>query len=396
MIAAVALFDWLGGRRRKAARARQKGLTGDLEKAAQLYLEVEMPDDAARVLLLKADAEVEVERRMVLCAQAARVGADSAHGREAARRKALLGFDLVKAARGATMRGELLRAAAELEAVEQWQAAAEAFALAGDQDGEIRVLKEAGAIGELEDRLQKSSDAARRERDLAALLRRMRDLDALGERRQAIAAARAWLEREHDEELQLQLERVRSKLLHGPVVTLEVNGERRRYVLGSQITIGRANADIVVHSSGVSRQHLRLSRRGGAPVVEDLETRNGTTLAGANVRGSLPVGGGLALELGGQVACTVVPLSTAPDAPIAIEVAGERYLAPLGPMGVGRWVVVDAHDGDDRFVVLRSSADADPPHMGDYQLAREIELCVGDRISAQRHVPVVLSVPGGG
>src|SRR5262245_51453043 len=111
----LGMLDFLRGRRRRVEKARQRELAGDLERAAQLYLEAEMADDAARVLLLRADAEPELERRMLWCAQAARVGAGTPHGQQAAGRKALLGFDVVKAARGATMVGELLRVAAELE-----------------------------------------------------------------------------------------------------------------------------------------------------------------------------------------------------------------------------------------------------------------------------------------
>jgi hypothetical protein len=143
----------------------------------------------------------------------------------------------------------------------------------------------------------------------------------------------------------------------------------------------------------VSRQHLRLSRQDGQAMVEDLDTRNGTTLVGARIRGVLPVGDGLALELAGQVACRITPLSAAEHAPLELTVAGERYLLPLGPLRIGRWLVVDAHDGGDRFVVLRTPPDADPPFIGDYRVAREIELSLGDRIRASREGPVVLSVP---
>ena len=388
------MLDFLRGRRRKAEKARQREMAGDLERAAQLYLEAEMADDAARVLLLRADAEAELERRMLWCAQAARVGTGTPHGQQAAGRKALLGFDVVKAARGATMVGELLRIAAELEQAGQWQAAAEAYALAGDGEAEIRVLKEAGAIAELEAKLHKSSESARRERDRAALLRRIKDLDALGERRQALRAARGWLERERDEQVQLEVERIRGRLIEGPVVTLELLGQRRRYVLGSQVTIGRAHADIVVHASGVSRQHLRLTRKEGVAQIEDLDTRNGTTLAGARVKGVLPVGTGVSLELANQVPCRIAPISNAPDAPVQIEAAGELYLAPLGPLSVERWLIVDAHDGEDRFVVLRTPPDVEPPYMSEYRLPREVELCVGDRLRALRNGPVVLAVPG--
>jgi hypothetical protein len=382
-----------GGKKRKEERAKKCELVGQLDKAIGLYLEAELPDDAARVLLLKADAEVDPNKRMVLCAQAARVGESTPHGKQARKRKALLGFDLVKGARGATMRGELLRAAEELEAADEWQAAAEAYALVGDTDNEIRVLKEAGAIERLEDRLWETSEKARRERDRTQLIRRLRDLDIIAERRAALHAGRQWLARGADEQVQLEVDRIANRLLAGPSVVLDLRGSEERFVLGSEVTIGRTNADIVVASSAVSRQHLRLSRVEGQPRVTDLDTRNGTMLAGARVSGSLPIGEGLELSLAGRVPCTLTPLGTEAHAPVVADVAGARYLLPLGPLQIGHWSLVDAHDGDDRFVVLRTLDGHEPPHMAGYRLAYQIELCIGDRFAEQRDGPVILEVP---
>jgi hypothetical protein len=387
-------LDRFGGKKRKEARARKKEMGGDLDGAAQLYLDAELFDEAARTLLLKADAEPDPSERMVICAQAARVGAQSDHGKQAKERQALLAFDLVKTTQGATMHGELLRVAADLEAVGKWEAAAEAYVLAGDTEAEIRVLKEAGAIERLEERLQETSEQARSQRDRTQLLRRIRDLDAIAERRVALHSAREWLARQADEQVQLEVDRILGRLISGPVVTLQIDGELARYALGSRITVGRAGADIQAHSSSVSRQHLRLSRAAGKPQIEDLDTRNGTTLAGARVSGALAIGSGIELELAGQVPVRAAPaIADQPDGPVALEVAGERYLLPLGPLAIGNWQVVDAHDGDERFVVLRTPQGCEPPHTADYRLAYEIELCRGDQICAHRGGPLVLAVP---
>jgi len=392
--AVFGFLDLFGGKKRTAAKARNKELGGDLDQAVQLYLDAEQPDDAARVILLKADAEPSAKARMVLCAQAARIGEGTDHGQQARQRQAMLAFDLVKTTKGATMHGELLRVAADLEAVGQWEAAAEAYVMAGDTEAEIRVLKEAGAIERLEARLQETSEEARSQRDRAQLIRRIRDLDAIAERRVALKSAREYLAGQHDDQVQLEADRIVDRLLCGPRVTLEVEGERACYVLGSAITLGRAGADIQVHSSAVSRQHLRLSRVDGKAQVEDLDTRNGTTLAGARIRGALPVGSGVELELAGQVTVKVKPArADQPAGPVAVEAAGERYLLPLGPLPIGAWRVVDTHDGDERFVVLRTPAGAEPPHMAGYRLAFEIDLGRGDRLAATRGGPVVLAVP---
>jgi len=405
------LFDRLGigSAKRREAKARKLELAGDLDGAAALYVEAERPDEAARVLLLRAEAESDPERRMVICAQAARVGDGTEAGTEARRRKARLSFDLVRTSAGGAMHGELSRVGAELEQVDEWQAAAEAYALAGDHEAEIRVLKEAGDIERLEERLREGSEKARQERDREQLLRSLRDMDSIAERRRALAAAEAWLERGDDERVELEADRIRSRLLTGSDLTLEVWGLRQRFVLGSELTIGRAHADIVVPSSAISRQHLRLYRDGDVAKVEDLGTRNGTMLAGAKIS-ALPIGEGLSLELAGQVPCRVEPVSlrraggASPesrrrgglDMAILLEIGGERYVCPLGPLAVGEWRITDAHDGDARFVVLRTPKGGQPPIMGSYRLAHEIELSLGDELLEERAGDVVLSVPRDG
>lgn len=385
------IFDRFSRTKRAEDRARKNELAGDLARAAELFLEAERADEAARVLLLKADSEADPNRRLVLCAQAARVAPGTEAGEEAARRKAVLGYDLINATKGAPMHGELLRAAAELERVGEWERAAKAYALVGDTEAEIRVLRDAGAIERLEARLQETSVEARRERDRGELLQRIRDLDAIGERLEALRSAAEWLSVERDDQIQLARDRIESRLVAGPSVVLELRGEPTRFVFGPEVTIGRARADIVVASSSISRQHLRLFRRGDGPHVEDLDTRNGTMLAGARLRGPLAIGEGLDLELAGQVACRLTPCSS-PDG-VIVEIAGESHVAPLGPLSVGGWQVVDAHDGEARYIVLRTAAGAEPPHMGGYRLGHQIELSLGDEIRASRGGPIVLAVP---
>src|SRR5690242_1929789 len=57
----VGIFDRFVGRGksegRRAKEARAKELAGDLPAAVDLYQEAGLPDEAARVLLLRADAE---------------------------------------------------------------------------------------------------------------------------------------------------------------------------------------------------------------------------------------------------------------------------------------------------------------------------------------------------
>src|SRR5512133_2402336 len=149
----VGLGDLFGSKKRRAERARQLELRGELAAAVEQYLEAELPEDAARVVLLRADAEPSAEGRILLCAQAARLAPDSELGRSAARRKALLRFDVARAGLGGPLQSELALVAAELEATGAAEQAAQAYALLGDREAELRVLAQAGAIEQLEGRL---------------------------------------------------------------------------------------------------------------------------------------------------------------------------------------------------------------------------------------------------
>jgi len=63
-----------------------------------------------------------------------------------------------------------------------------------------------------------------------------------------------------------------------------------------------------------------------------------------------------------------------------VDVAGETHIVPLGVLKIGDWQIVDAHDGDDRFIVLRTPEGREPPYMAGYRLAYRIELCRGDEL----------------
>jgi hypothetical protein len=140
-------------------------------------------------------------------------------------------------------------------------------------------------------------------------------------------------------------------------------------------------------------------------VVEDLGTRNGTTLAGARLQGPLPVGPGIRIDLGGQVPCQISPAAglngAASDAAparhtegVVVEVSGERYIAPLGELAAGSWRLSHEAEGDESFIVLRTPAGAPRPFLGEFELSACVELCTNDLICASRGGPTVLKPKG--
>ncbi|UQA55882.1 FHA domain-containing protein [Polyangium aurulentum] len=400
----MGLFDrfvrWGESRRAKEARARE--LSGELASAVELYLEAEMPDEAARVLLLRADAEGSVEQRVAFCATAARTAASAELRKKALARKALLSFDVIRARGGPSLRSELERVAKELEEAGELERAAEAYVLAGDSEAEVRVLTEMGAIERLEERFKAAETEVRKARAVADVRRRIADLERCAERRAALEAAKAALAEREDEVVEAAVRSIRARLLTGTVVDLAIDGTKVRGALGEEVTLGRGDATIVVAARAVSRVHVRIKKSAsGEAILEDLGTRNGTTLAGARIHGPIPIGAGLRVELGGEVPCSIVPAREGPEASMApagviVEVGGARFVAPLGELHAGPWRVDRVVSGGDAFVVLRTPEGAPRPILGELSLAAEIELSAGDELKSARGGPVRLCVLGGG
>lgn len=101
--------------------------------------------------------------------------------------------------------------------------------------------------------------------------------------------------------------------------------------------LGRADATITLASPLLSRRHLRLFRRAGAAFIEDLHSHNGTWLAGARISAPIPVGNSVDLLLGKEIACSIGFIGAGSSGGLSLDVAGERWLVPLGPL------LVDGH-----------------------------------------------------
>lgn len=383
----MGLFDFVKRlrRSRKAELARARELEGDFRGAAQRYLACGLRDEAARVMLLESDAEPRLERRIALASIAAETAQSPALVREARGRKARTALDVLRQS-GRVAKAELCRVGAELEAAGEPALAAEAYALAGDDEGETRALTAAGAVERLEERLRESAAHERAARDEGLALARIGDLDQMGERGRALSLA----ERTPGERAAELARAIVARLARGPVVELELEGASHRVVLGDDVTLGRGDASIPIAARAVSRRHLRVARGPeGAPFVEDLGTPNGTKVAGARLAGALPVGDGIEVALGGDVPCRVAP---GPYGGVRIEVAGEVFLAPLGELVVGP-IALRHRPGDGAPVLTASPSARDRPcFLGVYEITSPIELCVGDSLGAVRGGPALVRV----
>ncbi len=71
-----------------------------------------------------------------------------------------------------------------------------------------------------------------------------------------------------------------------------------RYDVGSGATLGRGDVEIVLEDPFASSQHARIERQGGAIVLEDLGSTNGTYLNEELLRGPQPLHAGDRIRIG--------------------------------------------------------------------------------------------------
>jgi pSer/pThr/pTyr-binding forkhead associated (FHA) protein len=71
-----------------------------------------------------------------------------------------------------------------------------------------------------------------------------------------------------------------------------------RYDVGGGATLGRGDVEIVLEDAFASSQHARIERQGGAIVLEDLGSTNGTYLNDELLRGPQPLHAGDRIRIG--------------------------------------------------------------------------------------------------
>jgi tetratricopeptide (TPR) repeat protein len=384
----MAFYEKWFGKGRVTAQARAAELRGDLVKAAELFGQAENPAEVARVMVLRGEAEPDARQRLQLFTQAGKLAPEGTETNKSARlkRAELLLALAGDAAVSAVARHEIVEAAKDLEAIGEPLKAAEAYARAGDKEGQARALQAAGDVEALEFLL---STEQYQERNSRARDERTKDVDVMigcGRRREALAALdELLLATPDDAPLRERANGLRARRVLAPLVTIESIGERWTIVTGNEVVIGRTDGAIKVPSNAVSRQHVKIARDGDKILVRDLESRNGTQLRGINLAGALPVGEGLELKLGKEVPLRITPSKKIAGA-IEIEVAGTTYYASLGPTKTPVSGIEFAA-GSDGWLELVGSA-----YVGDVELTPHATLLLGDAISTERGTEALLRV----
>ncbi len=369
------------------SRGARLEAAGRLEEAFSAYREAGQLEDAARILLARAEAEPDlVQRKTLLNVVLSNAPASSPIAAEATKRRALVSLEILRSLPGPIIASECHSVAADLEAASLYKQAAEAYQLAGDTDGQTRMLAACGAIDALESTFdQERKDAAQR-REREQLWKTVRDLDAIGRRREALASCRAWLEHHPgDEDIIGFAREVEQRLVRPGALRAELDGRCVTIVVDPEVVVGRADAGINIPSPALSRRHLILHADAAGPLVSDAGSRNGTTLAGTRIDGALPVGDGLDLVLGGQVP---IRMDRWGERGVSVSVSGQLYVASFGPLRAGPFSIDRSGD----VMQLRASGTAPPPVLNGLTCDAVIDLCRGDEVRASREGPVIFKV----
>lgn len=389
----VGVFDRLFGKGRDAERARKAELRGDLVKAIELFVEADRPAEAARVMVLRGDAESEHRGRLQHYTQAARTAPEGTEENKLARKKRAL---LLLALSGdlslsAGHRRDVEDAAQELEAIGEHDKAAQAYAQLGDHEGEARALTAAGDVDRLEFLLASEQHKDRGERKRRD---RQAEVDLLltsGRRREALDLLDVLAKENPDEPtVRERIASLRARLAKGPIVPISLQNARISLTFAKEVIVGRSEGTVLVPSNAVSRRHLAIASEGSQVIVRDLGSRNGTQLRGLPVRGALPVGDGLELTLGREVGVVLAPSRVVPGA-LEIEVAGQRITTGFGSLllGIGDWTLVEAADG-----LIELHAKSPTPFLGEVALGDGSTLLVGDTLTTERGGSPVLRMLG--
>ncbi|HEY6034942.1 MAG TPA: FHA domain-containing protein, partial [Kofleriaceae bacterium] len=200
-----------------------------------------------------------------------------------------------------------VREAAELLVVgEDHQTAGEALEMIGDLQGAASAYSAGGYVEKMEATLAKDDAVAERARDEADAFANYETHMRVGRRDDARAElARALANAAAAGEYRRLLDQLDTALLTGGRVELKRRGKPAIVACAApKIVIGRdALCDLPLRAGGVSRQHAEIDRTPDGFQLRDLDSRNGTSLAGMPLVGKVPLAGAGRFGLGDE--CTI-------------------------------------------------------------------------------------------
>lgn len=205
-----------------------------------------------------------------------------------------------------------------------------------------------------------------------------------GERDRAVSALRACVDASRGEEqagYRRALEQLEAKLLESGKVTLRDGGRETTYVGVFPLVIGREPVcHLVLRDAGISRRHCEIRLEDGGFQVRDLDSKNGTTLAGVRIAGALPLHGEGELGVGELCAMRYRALPGALELELVRGLdRGLRVHASAGPIAIADAAELSFVDGRPRLRARAgASLDLNGVHAGG-----EVQLIRGDVVDVR-------------
>ena len=282
---------------------------GNVDLAAERYALAGESDGAVRMHIARAARAGTRQAELAALRDAIRwAGSDPALLRMAAKALGRALWESLRSEGVATERDRAkVREAAELLVVgEDHQTAGEALELIGDLQGAAAAYSAGGFVEKMESTLAKDDAVAEQARDEADAFANYETLMQVGRRDDArTELARALHSATVAGEYRRMLDQLDTSLLTGGRVELKRRGKPIVVACAApKIVIGRdALCDLPLRAGGVSRQHAEIDRVGNAFHLRDLDSRNGTSLAGLPLVGKVPLVGQGRFGLGDE--CTI-------------------------------------------------------------------------------------------
>jgi tetratricopeptide (TPR) repeat protein len=371
-------------------RAVAAEAAGDYNEAARAYALAGEQAKVAEMHLLRAERATSPEGKLQELRAAVR-WADPAEpeGRAARRRIARALFNWARAS-GLVSESDrqVVREAAALfvEAGDD-SGAGECHELIGDELAAAEAYQRAGDLEKLESVLQREEGRRRHAQRVTDAYDEYKLHLAAGERDLALAAIRLCVDESPPADkagYRQKLEALEQRLITDGTVILRHGGRETRYVGVFPLTMGREPiCQVVLRDVGISRAHVEIKRAPGGFALTDLQSLNGTTLAGVAVSSgaTLPIADGAAGELGVGKHC-VMRYEAARGA-LKLEVLrgldrGVQIVASAEPIAV-EGAELRFVDGRPRLKPLQGAIDLNGVHAGG-----AVQLCHGDRVELSR------------
>jgi tetratricopeptide (TPR) repeat protein len=259
-----------------------------------------------------------------------------------------------------------VREAAELLAAgDDHAAAGDALESIGDHAGAANAYSAGGLVERMESALARDDAAQLRSRDEADAFASYQTHMRIGRRDDARAdLVRAVAATERAGEYRRLLDQLDAALLTAGRVELRTRGKPAIVACGApKLVLGRDPlCDLALRTGGVSRQHAEIDRTappaGGAAGqaqvqagdrtdgryhLHDLDSRNGTTIAGLPLVGRVPLAGQGRFSLGDECAIDfevtggvlVLRVATGLDRGVALIAGDDGVILELAPVGLG-------------------------------------------------------------